>query len=116
MPRKTKYVKGEPICDLDQFVSILDAGQWVYWCDRPKHPGFLASMRLRVLQGAVRSGILHLAVERASARICDHAKVCTYEPCLHRFAHVCRPGAVRCYGIQAAIECVLLEAQCSPQD
>ena len=106
MGRKTKYVKGEELFTIDMLTMVIENHEYVYLNDRPLHPAWLYNMSLQRLMMFLRGGNLHCTVERSKARVCDHAKTCTYQGCLHRFAHICRPGAVKCYEIQQTIECL----------
>jgi len=81
MPRKTKYVKGGCITNWQELAHALHHNRWIYWGDRPKHPGWLRSMHFQVLDQAITRGILAVAVP-TQLYICIHANDCgkTYEP------------------------------------
>ena len=61
---KNKYRKGFVIYRLDELWEMLDNGQWVYWRDRPKHPGFIMSMPFRVLAKAIEATIICGAIDQ----------------------------------------------------
>jgi len=77
MPRKTKYRKGELITNWGDLALQLQQNRWVYWGDRPKHPGWLRSMRFQVLDQAINRGDLSEAVDQRLF-ICVNAHECTH--------------------------------------
>lgn len=62
MSRPHKFRKGGRIKTIGHAAEIICRGGWVYWGSRPKHPGWMASMHLNVIDAAVRRGWLHRAV------------------------------------------------------
>ena len=52
---KNKYRKGYTYHSISDLLYHLEEGRWVYWDDRVLHPGFVISMTLRTVAGAIRS-------------------------------------------------------------
>ena len=65
--RQNKYRPGPKIRDMAELSAHLDAGRYVYWNHKPQHPSWLASMTYHTLRGAVRKGILRIAITQESA-------------------------------------------------
>ena len=59
-----KYKKGETIHMLDLLFGELTAGRWVYYRDRPLHPGFIQNMTFNTVLGGLRAGNFAIAKER----------------------------------------------------
>ena len=65
--RQNKYRQGPKIRDMAELSAHLDSGRYVYWNHKPQHPAWLASMTYHTLRGAVRKGILRIAITQDSA-------------------------------------------------
>lgn len=61
--RKAKFRQGETIDSFGTLVSLLDSGRWIYWNHKPLHPGWIRGMTLETLRGAIRRGILRVALK-----------------------------------------------------
>ena len=57
-----KFQKGKAIKTMADLSKLLDAGEWVYQFDRPKHHGWLISMSYRTLAYFVKMGALFRAI------------------------------------------------------
>lgn len=62
MPRKNKFKPGPWIRGITALDEALRTGRWIYLFDRPKHPGFIISMRYRTIQQFIDRGWFRLAV------------------------------------------------------
>lgn len=62
MAKQKKYHKGDCIPNIGVLAVWLESNQWTYWGDRPKHPGWIISMSLQTLLGAIRAGRLRFAI------------------------------------------------------
>lgn len=62
MPKK--YRKGEIIPSLTLLIAELEAGRWVYFKDRPLHPGFILSMTFKTVLGCLSNDGFAIAEER----------------------------------------------------
>lgn len=63
---KAKYKKGEQITDISEFAAC--DGEWYKWRDKTVHRAFLISLQYRVLDNAIKGGIIFRA-ERAGEKI-----------------------------------------------
>ena len=96
MPRHNKYRKGSTITNWTELALNLQQNRWVYWGNRPKHPGWLRSMHFQVLDQAINRGDLREAIP-TQLYICVHAHDCQHpEGCIayksHEFvAGICHP-------------------------
>lgn len=63
MAYKRKYKKGERITSPNDLQVELDAGRWVFLFDRPKHPGWIMSMRIKSVHYFLKRGDLAFAIE-----------------------------------------------------
>ena len=61
MARPHKFTPGEPIVDLTRFARLMDEHRWVYFRDKPTHPGWAISWSFRTVHGAIRRGYLREA-------------------------------------------------------
>jgi hypothetical protein len=75
MPRTQKFRKGAQVEDWQQLSDLLRRDRWIYWLDRPKHPGWLRSMTFQTLDNAIYGGILW-AAEPSEQYICNQAGFC----------------------------------------
>lgn len=62
MPKK--YRKGAIISSLALLALGLEAGEWIYYRDRPLHPGFILHMNFATVLGGLRAGNFAVAIER----------------------------------------------------
>lgn len=61
-----KYRKGATIDSLTLLAMELEAGRWIYYKDRPLHPGFIWHMTFSTVLGSLRNGSFSIAKERHS--------------------------------------------------
>jgi len=54
MAYKRKYRKGSPIINIQELCDLLEAGEYVFWCNKPQHPSWILSMQLRMLLHCIR--------------------------------------------------------------
>lgn len=47
--RKLKYRVGDPFINIHELVAWLQAGKWVYWHGKPKHPTIISNQSLSTL-------------------------------------------------------------------
>ena len=124
MTRKNKFVKGAKIEDWEHLARVLKRNEWVYWDNRPKHPGWLRPMQFQVLDQALARGILSEAVDKR-LYVCVHAQDCgdrhaaagctAYEP--HAFQKYTCDSLGTCRWAGVAQWCVpAREEPCSQQD
>jgi hypothetical protein len=59
--RQRKYVKGDQLA-VDEAVGHILAGRYVFWFNRPVHPGWAASWQFRMLANACKGGVISEAV------------------------------------------------------
>jgi hypothetical protein len=122
MERKTKYVKGEAVTSIDELLSDIHAGRFVYLNGVPKHPLWLHCMTLQTIEGFVRNRRLHHAVRRDGAVRCAFAESCDFDFCIHHSVHEymgahggCGPSSY-CRYRRENVGCVPVEEPCSQQD
>ena len=63
MPRVRKFRKGAEIRDPIVVVSTILSGNYIFWRDKPMHPGWMSSLRLVTIAQAARHGLLYEAIE-----------------------------------------------------
>jgi len=56
------FCKGPVLTSLDDLSRCTLSGQWIYWNDKPLHPGWIISMQFRTIRDALDMGILSLAI------------------------------------------------------
>lgn len=61
MARQRKFRAGRRIENFADFASCVTGGRWLYWNDRPKHPGWLCGLQFRTIDYAIRGGLLRVA-------------------------------------------------------
>jgi hypothetical protein len=61
--RKKKFRKAERLFYLTDLIEWIDIDGWIYWCDKPLHPGWVQSMTVRTLKNALEKGIIYRARE-----------------------------------------------------
>jgi len=61
---KKKYRKGYYYQSIGDLLNHLEQGRWVYWHDKVMHPGWIISMTLRTVAGAIRSHIISEAINQ----------------------------------------------------
>ena len=59
--RQTKFVKGARIWFLAEACAAMEGGRWLYFRDKPLHPGFMMGWTVRSVAGYVKAGYLHYA-------------------------------------------------------
>lgn len=64
--KKTIFEKGTAFGSVQELVTWLSIGGWVYWMSdgKPKHPRVIENMSLATLRGAIARGRLFEAVRR----------------------------------------------------
>jgi len=67
MPRK--YLKGTTIHSLDSLYYLLKAGRWVFYKERPKHPGFIRNMTFQVISQGIEAKAFNVAKENKPLNI-----------------------------------------------
>ena len=63
MARKV-FKKGKPIITLGILAAELEAVNWVYLYDAPKHPQIILNMKLNTVLGFLKRGQLSYAIRR----------------------------------------------------
>jgi len=58
-----KYKKGITINSMTLLTIEVEAGRWVYYRERPLHPGFILNMSFGTVLGGLRSGKFIIAQE-----------------------------------------------------
>lgn len=61
---KNKYRKGYSYYSIRDLLYHLEEGRWVYWHNKVMHPGWIISMTLRTVSGAIRSSVLSEAIDQ----------------------------------------------------
>ena len=62
MARINKYRKGKVITSMQQLSCILERNEYIFWKDRPVHPGWIGSMTWRTLASLVKGKYFYYAV------------------------------------------------------
>ncbi len=65
---RTKYRKGKCINSRAELLAKLDAGEWVYLYDSPKHPKFLINLPVRKMDALITVGAFFEAIEKNGNR------------------------------------------------
>ena len=71
---KKKYRKGYTIFGLDDLMTRLEKGQWVYLRDKVMHPGFIRSMTLHTVQGFINARLISEAIDQQKEYYGDKVK------------------------------------------
>jgi hypothetical protein len=61
---KNKYRKGFLYHSISDLLYDLEQGRWIYWHNKVMHPGWVISMTLRTVAGAIRSQTLSEAIDQ----------------------------------------------------
>jgi hypothetical protein len=64
MARQKKYRMGAPYTSVGSLIYDLRRGRWVYWRDKVMHPGWIRSMTLQTIMGAIEARILREAFKQ----------------------------------------------------
>jgi hypothetical protein len=54
MAYKRKYKKGSPIVNIQELADILEAGEYVFWYNKPISPRWVINMQLLMLLHCIR--------------------------------------------------------------
>lgn len=65
--RRRKYAKGRTLTAPEAFAEIM-AGRYVYWHDKPTHPGWARSWQMNMLIGACARGAISQAINTNEVR------------------------------------------------
>lgn len=60
--KKRKFRKGEKIFDPVDALEAILSGKYLFWQDKPQHPGWMISMQLANIVGAVKLGLISHAL------------------------------------------------------
>ncbi len=63
LPNK-KYRKGYTIFGLDELMSRLDKGEWVYLRNKAVHPGFIMHMLLKTVSNFIATRMICVAIDQ----------------------------------------------------
>ena len=58
--RERKYIKAERLT-LSRAINEIMAGRYIFWHDKPTHPGWAMSWQVMMLSGACTRGIIYRA-------------------------------------------------------
>jgi len=58
------FKRGKVIFSLDELVTALNKGEWVYYRTRPVHPEFIKRMTLQVIMGGLEGKLFAVAVRK----------------------------------------------------
>ncbi len=61
---KNKYRKGYTYFSIGDLLHHLEQGRWVYWNNKVMHSGWIISMTLRTVSGAIRSHIISESINQ----------------------------------------------------
>ena len=61
-----KYRKGHTIYSLDELYYHLEAGRWVFFRERPVHPGFIDHMTFGTVCSGINANLFHKAERNAN--------------------------------------------------
>ncbi len=56
-----KFRRGEMLTPQQAFEQIAD-GRYVYWADKPQHPGWMGSMQINCIIWGARTGLIREAI------------------------------------------------------
>lgn len=62
MPRKPKFMKGEPLRNMPELIDALERHAWLYWNQKPMHWSALSNMSITTLRGALMRGRIRYAI------------------------------------------------------
>ena len=60
--RKKKFTRGNPILSVSYAVELIVSGNYVFFREKPMHPGWMAGMPLRTIMNLVQRGLIYQAL------------------------------------------------------